>query len=283
MQLSSTFAQRPGPRISPGDRVPRPEPQHLEIPDDADVTIIVEAGFGRNNTGFGWPDAVISVRFSEAHLVLILEAKAGLYLDEAEDFTATKSAGFNSTINGQFSLRYRLAEALREYRRGMVRLLEHEDMTRAYGEIIQRRLAKTGNLRGIVEPHLLDAEYLFIALTDDENNPWPIAAREGRTSLPFLPHPLPSGVPSQIWTDASNRWDQHSKEFGWMGFRTIESMVVREISSGLPSPSSWQSVAGQPVRSSPASRSGQRIGTMLRARCNAPAARPTAFNPPGRS
>ena len=201
------------------------ERPNLEIPDESDITVIVEAGFGNNRTGFGWPDAVISARTPQAHIVLFLEAKAGLYRDESEDFTATRAAGFNSTINGQFSLRYWLSEALCDYRQGMVRLIEHEEMTRAYGEQERRRLAKMENLRQIVEPHLLDAEYLFVALTNDESNPWPTATREARRTLPFLAARLPLGAPSQAWTDAGNIWEDHNMRFGWVSFRTIESMV----------------------------------------------------------
>src|SRR5690348_3347442 len=83
-----------------------PEPRKLEIPEGSEITVFVEAGFGGNRAGFGWPDAVISVRFTDTHLVLFLEAKVGLYQAEAEDFTDTRAAGFDSTINGQFSLRY---------------------------------------------------------------------------------------------------------------------------------------------------------------------------------
>jgi hypothetical protein len=152
-------------------KFPFGDPPHLGLGDDTEVTVIVEAGFGGNRAGFGWPDAVVVATLpSGRKLILFIEAKAGLYADEAADFTARKK-GFNSKINGQLSLRFRLARALVSYKKDDRRLVEPDDVARSYGEEAHpRRLAKIDNLRKIVEQDLLadKVEHLFVALTDDK-------------------------------------------------------------------------------------------------------------------
>ena len=66
------------------------------------IVVIVEAGFAE----FGWPDAIIVANAPDhRRYVVFVEAKAGLYLAEAQNYSV-REQGFNSSINGQFTLRY---------------------------------------------------------------------------------------------------------------------------------------------------------------------------------
>jgi hypothetical protein len=108
--------------------------------------VIVEAGFAE----FGWPDAIIVANTSDhRRYVVFVEAKAGLYLAEAQDYSV-REQGFNSSINGQFTLRYRLVQALRGFNRNHSRLVEPVDVATSYGEANRpRRLAKPENIAHI--------------------------------------------------------------------------------------------------------------------------------------
>ncbi len=204
-------------------------PCYLDIPDKSKIMVIVEAGFGGNRAGFGRPDAVIvAVTPDGRRLVFFLEAKAGLYMNEAQDYSE-REAGFNSKINGQFTLRFRLAQALRQHQNVDSRLVEPEGLARAYGEEkFPRRLVKVENLRDIVRPHLLNASsYFFVALTDDSANVWRIVETENPKILPFLAEPLPadSVVVGSDWSADRNIWKAYSGDFGWISFRSVESLV----------------------------------------------------------
>jgi hypothetical protein len=113
----------------------------LSIPDASRIHVIVEADFGRKY-GFGWPDAVVIVETpTEEKLILFIEAKAGLYQDSALPLAKYKAKGFNSSINGQLSLRYRLAQALKSPQKYGHSLVEPKSLAHAYGEPQPRRLA----------------------------------------------------------------------------------------------------------------------------------------------
>lgn len=217
-----------------GVEFPFRNPTRLGIAADAEIVVVVEAGFGGNRAGFGWPDAILIATLpTGGKVVCFVEAKAGLYADEAADFTDRKK-GFNSKINGQLSLRFRLAQALRAYRRGGKRLVEPDDVARAYGEQGRpRRLVKADNLRKVVEPYLLAAdenqtvEYLFVALTDDDANVWQGMADDS-PRLPFVPNPLAADedAPEDLWVVSRNTpWADNKKAFGWVGFRAVEDLV----------------------------------------------------------
>jgi hypothetical protein len=117
-------------------------------------------------------------------LVVFLEAKAGTYRDSAADFTAGRGKGFNSTINGQLTLRFRLAKALAAYEGTADRLVETPAWARAYGEeTIPRFLCKEDNLKQIVQRYIIGgAEYYFVSLTNDHENVWRGPAQRIRAS-----------------------------------------------------------------------------------------------------
>jgi hypothetical protein len=198
------------------------DPPHIDVPDGSEIVVIVEAGFAE----FGWPDAIIVATTPDhRRYVVFVAAKAGLYLAEAQNYSV-REQGFNSSINGQFTLRYRLVQALKGFNANHSRLMEPVDVARVYGEANRpRRLAKPENIAHIVRPHLLDAEYLFVALTDDRSNVWEhLEAREPYL-LPFLAGPIVADADGAKWSADRNLWQQHRSCFGWIGFRDIEQLV----------------------------------------------------------
>jgi hypothetical protein len=194
------------------------EPPHLDP--ETEVLVIVEAGFAE----FGCPDAILVARTpDQKRLVFFVEAKAGRYEEEAQDYRQ-RDPGFNSTINGQFSLRYRLAHALRGFGDGQSRLVEPKALATAYGEPNPRRLSKPGNLKHIVRPHLARAsDYFFVALTDDKTNVWPAIETKKQELLPFLADE--SAQATTAWALERNRWFRYRADFGWIGFCDIGPLV----------------------------------------------------------
>jgi hypothetical protein len=195
------------------------EPPHLDP--ETKVLVIVEAGFAE----FGCPDAILVVQTpDQKRLVFFVEAKAGRYEDNAQNY-GQREPGFNSTINGQLSLRYRLACALRGFGKGQSRLEEPKSLATAYGEPNPRRLLKPGNLKHIVRRYLAgDSHYFFVALTDDKTNVWPAIETEKPELLPFLAdESAPETIP---WALKHNAWDRKRENFGWIGFCNIEPLVA---------------------------------------------------------
>ena len=198
-------------------------PRRIDCRGLTQLTVVIEAGFG----GFGWPDALLVATGPGRREILFLEAKATTYELAAADFTAQKRQ-FTSKINGQFSLKYRLVEALSHYTRGSGTLEESANLARAYGERRARHLVKADNLLNVVDRYLAGAtadQCSFVALTDDTQNPWPVVAARRQTLLPFLCKPLAGSAPATEWAEARNTWDRHAERFGWIGFQTIEEQL----------------------------------------------------------
>lgn len=80
---------------------------------DGAVQYLVETGFAQ----FGDPDLIVVIKHDGERSVFFVEAKVVSYEDSAKPRQQgmTKQPGFNSCINGQLSLRYRLARALADY------------------------------------------------------------------------------------------------------------------------------------------------------------------------
>lgn len=208
------------------------EPTHLEVEDDCIVTVIIEAGFGSNRAGFGWPDVLIVIRHPHGGRdVIFLEAKVATYASAAADYTLEEE-GFNSSLNGQFTLKYRLVHALGGYQPKELRLMEPDNVARAYGEeAFPRRLSKLDNLRNIIDKYLAGPEpsrYYYVALTTDERNPWPEIKATHRCLLPFICKPLGSDEPPvvKVWDETRNTWDQHQAAYGWVSFNDVEPLVI---------------------------------------------------------
>ena len=208
-------------------------PTNIEIQDSSEVKVIVEAGFFQ----FGKPDALITISQSEddsagkrKRYLFIIEAKDETYLESASHFTA-RDKKFNSRINGEFTLRYRLARALQHYTNGQAALAEPEELACAYGSTSPCHLAKSDNLINIVEPYLIGIPFdccLFVALTDDEESPWETVRTSHPTKLPYVRNALMQGDPPDPWPSTKNEWEEYKGQFGWIGFNSVETLVGKD-------------------------------------------------------
>jgi hypothetical protein len=157
-----------------------------------DVTFIVEPSFAQ----FGDPDLIIIPKVGDSKLALFfVEAKVISYEHSAKlvkDPMDMKQKGFNSTIIGQLSLRYRLAKALADRWinnvGGKKSLKESGKVAVAYSRMREvhignprtRSLAKPENLEFLLPLVQLKMESakaimersFYIALTLDDKNPF---------------------------------------------------------------------------------------------------------------
>jgi len=154
----------------------------LDPPINGEVTLvwsIVEPDFGRR--GFGSPDLVAKLIVGGTELVLLLEAKRTTYVQSSRPQCLRGQDGFNSKINGQMELNYRLSLALSEYFHeiaGANELLQEPDwvVQTPYGAAeadAPRYLVNPAVLNGVAA-HIcglpLD-RYHHVIITTDENNP----------------------------------------------------------------------------------------------------------------
>ena len=208
-------------------------PNHHPLPDGdallgalnggtASITYIVETSFAQ----FGDPDLIIVINSPERRWRFFVEAKVISYDKSAKENQTGPSpgmqqAGFNSSINGQLSLKYRLARALAVYPSSQGRLQEPDTLfeaakrdlldpsgSRSNPKGTPRHLEKAANLKLLVERHLIQPrqspeDFLrdtwFIALTheEDDKHPNPIPGSRARDKNPvYFEHESPklSGI-----------------------------------------------------------------------------------------
>ena len=139
----------------------------------SDARIIVELGLGQ----FGDPDLIFICKTGEdsVHCVFV-EAKARTYLESAIDNEfGIKKPGFNSSINGQLSLKYRFAKALKNWNGNADIVSEPNAICEQYrvqlkdGIGTPRKLVKRGILEGIIKPlgmhRVSEEDFHYVALT----------------------------------------------------------------------------------------------------------------------
>lgn len=138
-----------------------------------DAVFLIEPGFGE----FGQPDLIITCHLQDdSRRFVIVEAKATFYSASAmSNDQGMKAKGYNSSINGQLSLDYRLALALQDYD-GERSIQEPLKIFRQYEKQLgdpkarPRRAAKPQLMSEIVEPYLRGLrlqDTFFVAMTRD--------------------------------------------------------------------------------------------------------------------
>jgi hypothetical protein len=147
-----------------------------------DVILIVEVGLA----DFGDPDLMIVCATKRGIKLVFLEAKIVSYMDSMQSTLQSGGAkwgmtqkGFNSSINGQISLKYRFAKALSRWDGKAPAISEAPGIFRAYQSRLNdstakapgRALAKPAILNGIFKPlglcSLPEENCYYIALTWD--------------------------------------------------------------------------------------------------------------------
>jgi len=194
------------------------------------VTLIVEVGLA----DFGDPDLLIVCRTPSATKLVFVEAKVVSYIDSMQSTAPSAGArwgmtqvGFNSSINGQLSLKYRFAKALSRWDGNAPGISESSAVFDAYKSRLNdsdakapgRTLAKPSILNGIFKPLRLsgigEENCCYIALTWDT----PSNAFFGSVEVPSNCLPVflnESGV--DVFQNAMSR-------VGWIGYKRLSDAL----------------------------------------------------------
>lgn len=185
------------------------------------VDFLVEIGLSE----FGNPDLVIACRTRNhgTHLVFV-EAKRGRYISAAaSNRVGMRDRAYNSSINGQLSLRYRFSRAIQEgCHNGQIQ--EPMGLYLAYAEAeiadaskaprklkngwILRTLDQIANGTRIISEHCH-----FVALTSDVRPFWeePLVAED---VLPVL-----------LDEHGATTWEQTRPRLGWLGYNQLQQAL----------------------------------------------------------
>jgi hypothetical protein len=197
----------------------------------SDAHLIVEVGLA----DFGDPDLVIVCR-TEAGVsyVVFLEAKAQSYRDSMQSTSPSRAAkcgmeqdGFNSSINGQLTLKYRFANALASWD-GRARVIcESQPLFRSY----QLRLndsPKKSPGRSLAKASILNGVFGRLGLAGiAENNCYYIALTWDCKSKVFFNSPDISSeyLPVFLGNNGEERFSSMLDRIGWIGFRQLEDAL----------------------------------------------------------
>jgi hypothetical protein len=188
----------------------------------ADAKLIVEIGASQ----FGDPDLIIVCGAGDQQpYAVFLEAKVAGYVDSAMSIADGIRKNFNSSINGQLSLKYRLAHALRHWQGGLRTVCELKQVAEAYQQApsdgglgdpqpTPRRLAKPEVLRILDESGLAGLDFdrcYFVALTRDRQTIFSPAFGTSEFRPFFLDE-----AGRETWGDP-----EMLARIGWLGYSAI--------------------------------------------------------------
>lgn len=214
----------------------------------ADVSLIVEVGLAQ----FGNPDLIIVCRLADDQLprVIFLEAKVIPYLQSALPNSQGMREGFNSSINGQLSLKYRFSRALASWQYVASPIVEPPQLHATYrrppaqGGLADpsawaRRLAKNSVLSILSESGLrgLPAEYChFVALTAD--------------AQPFfrLPGISQDLLPKFIAESGADNWESTKARVGWIGYEQVGAALGGDHATAYRAAVATMIAEGRPDR-----------------------------------
>ncbi|MEA3477943.1 MAG: hypothetical protein U9R60_07175 [Bacteroidota bacterium] len=185
-----------------------------------DIKYFVEPGFSK----FGQPDLIMICTLPDGTKhYLIIEAKATPYAGSAMSNAKgmTPKNGYNSSINGQLSLDYRLALALNDHKReGIIQELESvlKGYQKALGEYNPgpRNAGKFELIKWIVKPYFLGLQLnntYFIAMTRDM----------GKNPLNNVDDDF---KPKVLDSDGNDCWDKYCHQFGFLSLQELDLMVL---------------------------------------------------------
>ena len=193
------------------------DPPSLSGPLDR-IWAVIEPDFGQ----FGHPDVVVHLTFSDGQeAVLFVEAKRGTYVHTSRVSTQRALPGFNSSLNGQIELNYRLSLALADFLPEIPGPLSEPDwmlrtpyLPRHPGR--PRYLKKPAVLRDVIEAGKLfgspSNRYFHLAITSDRVNP-------------FANKDLEAQRPCILASDGSDQWHKMRQQFMWINWETINALT----------------------------------------------------------
>lgn len=192
----------------------------------SDARIIVELGLAQ----FGDPDLIIVCKTDEGEIhCLFIEAKAKTYEESAiANEKGMAFPGFNSSINGQISLKYRFAKALNAYKEGDNLIAEPENIFLQYekqlkdGNKTPRKIEKRKILEDIIRPlgllGLKDGYFHYVALTWDREDHVFFGGKNRDKSL----------LPLFLDENGNDIHSQMIERLGWVGYRQLEMALGLE-------------------------------------------------------
>lgn len=225
------------------------------VDDVASVLFVVEVGLAE----FGEPDLIIVCRTrAGAVYPVFVEAKVVPYLASAMPNSGGMVEGFNSSINGQLSLKYRFSFGLADWVRGKPQVVEPRSLFDAYAHppgmglgdfarqprrlfkrtVLERILAKVG-LQGVPADRCQ-----FVALTWDRE---PFFAQQavGRDLYPLF-----------LTGDGQDAWSHVKARVGWLGYGLIvdhlapgpafRDALATMVASAVPAPADMAAAGRMP-------------------------------------
>lgn len=179
------------------------------------VDFIVEIGLA----DFGNPDLIIrcAIKGETEPRLIFVEAKLVEYESSAiSNNDRMTTAKFNSSINGQLSLKYRFAHALACWE-GKGPIVEPDDLHACYQNKLfdpilkPRRLNKKQILEFLKEFSKLPENHCqYIAITWDKENPF-------RNLHSYI-------RPAVYEICGTDNWDQVRGRIGWIGYKTLQDI-----------------------------------------------------------
>lgn len=192
------------------------------LSDVRSVELIVEIGCGE----FGDPDLIIVCTTNDnKRFATFVEAKVNPYdLSAGSNRHGIRVRGFNSTINGQLSLKYRLALALSQWDGCRDVLSESERLHRAYKRPwMQRGLGDTiAWARHLKKPSVLSllrnaglagmplSHFRFVAWTWDREPFFGVTTIHNSEQRPLF-----------LDEDGNEQWQRMLPQLGWIGFKQL--------------------------------------------------------------
>jgi|GEM_PF-3445464 len=186
------------------------------------TSFIVEIGLN----DFGNPDLILVCYTDDSNpYVIFLEAKVITYLLSAMSNEKGMDKSFNSSINGQLSLKYRFAKTLQLWNGSNEGIVESNEIFQAYKRspkdgglddtnTTPRKLKKAEVLKILRENNLQELPVensYYVALTWDKNPFF---------TVPELNHS--NFRPLFLLEDGSEIWNESSSRVGWLGYGEIE-------------------------------------------------------------
>lgn len=184
-----------------------------------DAVFLIEPHFGQ----FGQPDLIIICHLQDgSRRFVIVEAKAAFYSASAmSNDQGMKAKGYNSSINGQLSLDYRLALALQDYDGGRS-VEEPQKIFRQYQEQLgdrntgPRRVTKPQVMSEIVVPYLRELrlqDTFFVAMTRDVD---PKALCQAQVDK----------LPVVLDESGRDAWAKLASHFGLLSLEELDKQVL---------------------------------------------------------
>jgi len=180
------------------------------------IWCIIEPDFGKK--GFGAPDAIIVFENGlEEKIVIIFEGKRTTYSKSSKNPSRRGVRGFNSSINGQLELNYRLTLALSEFSPANQTLNEQPWISKTrYAKL--RKLKNLNVIENVVQPIAglnLDSYYHIILTTDRTN--------------PLIKN---NNLPQLFDKNDYDKWDSFKSNFGWINYEILKNIAENSFKNG---------------------------------------------------